>query len=65
MFDIAYYIQSNLILADLLLAEVSMTQGDIEEFKMRMEKAESIARNVYDKSENKMWFEEYKKKLNY
>ena len=65
MFDIAYYIQSNLILADLLLAEVSMIQGDIEEFKMRMEKAESIARNDYDKSENKMWFEEYKKKLNY
>jgi hypothetical protein len=47
------------------LAEVSKIQGDMEEFKMIMEKNESIARNDYDKSENMMWFEEYKKKLNY
>ena len=52
-------------IADLLLAEVSKIQGDMEEYNMRMEKAESIARNDYEKSENKMWFEEYKKKLEY
>lgn len=52
-------------IADLLLAEVSKIQGDMEEYNMRMDKAESIARNDYEKSENKMWFEEYKKKLEY
>ena len=52
-------------IADLLLAEVSKIQGDMEEYNMRMEKAESIARNDYEKSENKMWFEKKKKKLEY
>ena len=52
-------------IADLLLAEVSKIQGDMEEYNMRMDKAERIARNDYEKSENKMWFEEYKKKLEY
>ena len=39
-------------IADLLLAEVSKIQGDMEEYNMRMDKAESIARNDYEKSEN-------------
>ena len=65
MCDLEYYKQANLILADLLLAEISKIQGDMDEYNIRMDKAESIARNDYDKSDNKMWFEEYKKKLGY
>lgn len=65
MCDLEYYKQANLILADLLLAEISKIQGDMDEYNMRMDKAESIARNDYDKSDNKKWLEEYKKKLRY
>lgn len=62
MCDLEYYKQANLILADLLLAEISKIQGDMDEYNMRMDKAESIARNDYDKSDNKKWLDEYKKK---
>ena len=48
-----------------IICSIALLYWAMEEFKMRMEKAESIAKNDYDKSENKMWFEEYKKKLNY
>ena len=34
--DKKYYKQSNLIFADLLLAEVSKIQGDMEEYKKKL-----------------------------